>query len=62
MVVGHFAIGLAIKAKKPEVPAIPIMIGVGFLDIVCGFLLLAGLDRVTPNLSRGPYLTNPLIS
>jgi hypothetical protein len=56
MLAGHFAIGLAIKARRPEIPALPIMIGVGIIDIVSGFFLLAGLDRVTPNLSRGPYL------
>lgn len=56
MFVGHFAIGLAIKAHKPKVPALPIMIGVGLLDIISGLLTLAGLDQVTPNLSRGPYM------
>jgi hypothetical protein len=56
MYAGHFAIGLAIKAKFPKVPALPIMMGVGFLDILDGLFILAGFDRVTPNLQSGPYL------
>jgi hypothetical protein len=56
MYVGHFAIGLAIKARMPEVPTLPIMLGVGFLDILDGLFIIAGFDRVTPNLLAGPYL------
>lgn len=56
MYVGHFAIGVAIKSVSPKTPTLPIMLGVGFLDIVDGILIIAGLDRVTPNLSSGPYL------
>ena len=56
MYVGHFAIGLAIKARCPKVPPLPIMMGIGLLDILNGAFILAGIDRVTPNLERGPYL------
>lgn len=28
MYVGHFAIGLAVKARYPDLPALPIMLGV----------------------------------
>lgn len=56
MYVGHFAIGLAIKARNPEIPALPILLGVGFLDILDGLFIIAGFDRVTPNLLAGPYL------
>ncbi|MDM0045028.1 hypothetical protein QTH91_11095 [Variovorax dokdonensis] len=56
MYVGHFAIGLAIKARMPDVPTLPIMLGVGFLDILDGLFIIAGFDRVTPNLLAGPYL------
>lgn len=56
MVVGHFAIGMAMKAAKPDVPAWPIMIGVGFIDILFGFFTVLGIDRVTANLGAGPYL------
>lgn len=56
MYVGHFAIGVAIKAAAPKVKTLPIMLGVGFLDIVNGLLVIAGIDRVTPNLAAGPYL------
>jgi len=56
MYVGHFAIGLAIKAVRPQTPALPIMMGVGFMDMVDGILIVLGLDHVTPNLASGPYL------
>ncbi|MFN0162216.1 MAG: hypothetical protein ACKVQQ_13375 [Burkholderiales bacterium] len=56
MYAGHFAIGLAVKARFPAVPAVPIMLGTGFLDIMNGLFVLAGIDRVTPNPASGPYL------
>ena len=56
MYVGHFAIGVAIKSVSPKTPTLPIMLGVGFMDIVDGLLIVAGVDRVTPNLNSGPYL------
>ncbi|WP_291374489.1 hypothetical protein [Acinetobacter sp. UBA6720] len=56
MYVGHLAIGLAIKSKFPKVPTLPIMLGVGFLDIIDGLLIMLGLNHVTPNLQAGPYL------
>lgn len=56
MYVGHLAVGLAIQAKYPKVPALPIMLGVGFLDIVDGLFIMLGVNRVTPNLESGPYL------
>lgn len=56
MYVGHLAIGLAIKSKFPTVPTLPIMLGVGFLDIIDGLLIMLGLNHVTPNLQAGPYL------
>src|SRR6516162_1054316 len=56
MYVGHFAIGISIKSVSPRTPTLSIMLGVGFMDIVDGLLIIAGIDRVTPNLSSGPYL------
>jgi hypothetical protein len=56
MFVGHFAIGMAVKAKCPGIKAFPILLGVGFLDIVDGMLIVLGIDRVTPDLKAGPYL------
>ena len=56
MYVGHFAIGLAIKACAPKVRALPVILGVGVLDILDGIFIVAGLDRVTANLNAGPYL------
>ena len=56
MYVGHFAIGLALKARYPAVPALPIVLGAGFLDILDGIFIVLGWDRVTANLLAGPYL------
>ena len=56
MYTGHFAIGMAIKARVPKTPALPILLGVGFLDVLNGLFILAGWDHVTPNPRSGPYL------
>jgi hypothetical protein len=56
MYVGHFAIGLAIKARYPKIPAMPILMGVGFLDLLDGIFIILGFNTVTPNLKSGPYL------
>lgn len=56
MYVGHFAIGVAIKSLAPRVPALPIMVGVGLMDIVDGVLIVLGIDRVSADLKSGPYL------
>jgi hypothetical protein len=34
MYVGHFAAGLAIKAREPTVPTWALLVGVGLLDIL----------------------------
>ena len=56
MYVGHFAIGMAMKSVSPKTPTLLIMLGVGFMDIINGLFVMAGVDRVTPNLNSGPYL------
>ena len=56
MYAGHLAAGLAIKSYAPRVRAWPILLGAGWMDIIDGILTVAGINRVTPNLSAGPYL------
>lgn len=56
MYAGHFAIGLAIKARSPKIPSLPILLGIGFLDVMDGLFILLGLNTVTPNPQAGPYL------
>lgn len=56
MYVGHFAVGIALKAFNPKVPALPIFFGVGFLDILDGVFVITGLNKVTANLDALPYL------
>lgn len=36
MYAGHFAVGLALKAKQPRAPTTGLLIGTGFLDILFG--------------------------
>ncbi|MCC8554370.1 hypothetical protein [Xanthomonas hortorum] len=56
MYVGHFAIGLALKASFPGIPTLPLLLGVGFLYILDGIFIMLGWDIVTPNFAAGPYL------
>lgn len=58
---GHLAVGLAITAFSPRTPALPIMVGVGVIDIVDGALTVLGVDRIVPNLAAGPYLFFDLV-
>jgi hypothetical protein len=53
--VGHFAAGLAIKARTPKAPTWGLLIGVGLLDILFGPFVLAGIERVhlTPGVPPG---------
>ncbi len=55
MYVGHFAAGLAIKARVPKAPTWGILLGVGLLDILFGPFVLAGIERVhlTPGVPPG---------
>lgn len=55
MYVGHFAAGLAIKAREPKAPTWALLVGVGLLDILFGPFVLAGIERatVTPSISPG---------
>jgi hypothetical protein len=52
---GHFAAGLALKARVPRAPTWGILIGVGFLDLLFGPFVLLGLEQVsvTPGVSPG---------
>lgn len=56
MYFGHFAVATAVKAKEPEIPIAPLIIGTGVLDIVNGVMIMLGADKVTPNLNSLPYL------
>jgi len=55
MYAGHFAAGLALKAKAPAAPTWGILIGVGVLDLLFGPFVLIGLESVslTPDVSPG---------
>ena len=55
MYAGHFAAGLALKAKEPAAPMWGILIGVGLLDLLFGPFVLLGIERasVTPGRSPG---------
>lgn len=55
MYAGHFAAGLAIKAKEPSAPTWALLLGVGFLDVLFGVFVMAGVERarMTPGISPG---------
>lgn len=55
MYAGHFAAGLALKAKEPQAPLWGILVGVGLLDLLFGPFVLFGIERVavTPDISPG---------
>ena len=55
MYAGHFAAGLALKAKAPTAPTWGILVGVGLLDLLFGPFVLLGIERVsvTPSISPG---------
>lgn len=56
MYVGHFAIGLGLHARFPQVKPAAIMIGIGFLDMVNGVFVATGIDRVSPSNITAGYL------
>jgi len=56
MYAGHFAIGLALQAKHPKLPALPLVLGAGFLDLLDGVFIVFGWDHVRADLGAGPYL------
>lgn len=55
MYAGHFAVGLAIKARVPQAPTAAILAGVGFLDLLFGPFVLLGIERIhaTPGIPPG---------
>lgn len=56
MYAGHFVIALAINAARPTLPALPVLLGVGLLDILYGLFVVTGVSQAVPNLASGPYL------
>jgi hypothetical protein len=52
---GHFAAGLALKAKEPRAPMWGILVGVGLLDLLFGPFVLLGIEQasITPGQSPG---------
>jgi|SRR5215468_3267096 len=54
MYAGHFAMGLAIKAKEPRAPTTGLLIGTGLLDILFGPFVLLGIERVTMTPGSSP--------
>ncbi len=54
MYAGHFAVGLAMKAQAPRVPTWVLLVGVGFVDLLFGVFVLAGIERATITPGRSP--------
>lgn len=55
MYAGHFAVGLAMKAKQPAAPTWALLFGTGLLDVLFGILVMLGIERVTmiPHIGQG---------
>ena len=55
MYAAHFASALALKAKEPRAPTWGLLVAVGWLDILFGPFVLAGVERMslTPDISPG---------
>ena len=51
MYTGHFAAGLALTARERRVSPWAIFVGVGFIDLLDGALVAAGVERVKPDLA-----------
>lgn len=56
MYFGHYAVATAVKAKKPDMPTLPLFLSTGFIDIMNGAFIMAGIDKVEGNLNTKPYL------
>jgi len=46
MYAGHFAAGLAIKARVPQAPTAALLVGVSLLDLLFGPFVLLGIERI----------------
>jgi membrane-bound metal-dependent hydrolase YbcI (DUF457 family) len=55
MYAGHFAVGLAMKAKQPSAPTWALLLGTGLLDVLFGVFVMLGIERVTmtPHIGQG---------
>ena len=60
MYAGHFAAGLAIKAREPRAPTWAVLVGVTLLDLLFAPFVLIGIEQVhmTPGQSPGFALDN----
>lgn len=47
MYAGHFAMGLALKAREPRAPTWALLVGTGLLDVLFGPFVLLGIERAT---------------
>src|SRR5882757_7997700 len=55
MYAGHFAVGLAMKAKQPAAPTWALLLGTGLLDVLFGIFIMLGIERatMTPHVGQG---------
>lgn len=61
MYVGHFAIAVLAHALLRDVPALPLLLGTTFIDLLDGLLAFPGITKVRANPSAGPYLFYDLV-
>jgi len=51
---GHFALGLALKARVPKAPTWGLLLGTGMLDVLFGPFVLLGFEHVTMIPGKSP--------
>lgn len=58
MFAGHFAAGLALKAKEPRAPTWAMLVGAAFLDLLFPLFVALGIERIhaTPGIAPGMSL------
>lgn len=61
MYVGHFATAVLAHALLRDVPALPLLLGTSFMDLLDGVLAFPGITLVRANPSAGPYLFYDLV-
>ncbi|MGH7741112.1 MAG: hypothetical protein ACRENS_03730 [Candidatus Eiseniibacteriota bacterium] len=54
MYAGHFAAGLALKARQPKAPTWALLAGTGLLDILFGPFVALGIERATLTPGHSP--------
>jgi hypothetical protein len=56
MFIGHYAVGFVLKKKTNEIPLWLLFISVQFVDILAFLFVLLGIEKISYNPSKNPFL------